>query len=466
MLFDVPPVSLTILYIVLALPVVLFQVFATPPFQMPDEPRHFLRALQIADGRLLGRKSEGTFSGGDLESAAQDVAVAFRPLALDLDRRLDPAVLARLAPLRWRTTSKTPALFENTSIYPPTLYAPAALAIRAGKAIDLPILATYYLARLTMGLTGTALATLAIHLCGRGRTVLFVVLSLPLALSAFASLSQDGLAIAAGALAVALWSRSLAAGRPMPLATRAVAALLLGAVVGARLPLLPLLALLLLPTDARSGIRPRASTLLVSALSLLPVGLSLICAAAAKVPFRVADGVAPARQLAFVLHEPARAFGALSTTLWEHGGEFLREMVSVLGWWSGMLPSVYYAWIALCLAAALVIDALWPQGGFVGWAKLVTVALAIAASFGVFVSFYLAWTPVGGTLIEGVQGRYFIVPALVLCLALPRFVTRDAGGRSDVHDRLLAAAQVGLCAALGLFNLWAVPYTILSRYYL
>lgn len=460
------PSVLSFLYLVLALPVVLFQVFGTPPFQMPDEPRHFMRALQIADGRLLGRRDGDTFSGGDLETAAQDVAVAFRPLALDSDRRLDPAVLARLAPLRWRTTPKTPALFENTSIYPPTFYAPAALAIRTGKAIDLPILWTYYLARLTMGLTGLGLATLAIHLCDRGRTVLFVALSLPLALSAFASLSQDGVAIAAGALAVALWSRSLAADRPMPLATRAVAALLLGAVVGARLPLLPLLALLLLPTDARSGLRPRTSTLLVSALSLLPVGFSLVCAAAAKVPFRVADGVAPDRQMAFVLHAPTRAFGALSTTLEEHAGEFLREMVSVLGWWSGMLPSVYYAWIALCLVGAVAIDILGPRDGFARWAKLVTVALAIAASLGVFVSFYLAWTPVGGPVIEGVQGRYFIVPTLVLCLALPRFAPRATDRLVDPDRRPLAVAQVVLCAAVGLFNLWAVPYTILSRYYL
>ncbi|WP_237482310.1 DUF2142 domain-containing protein [Lichenibacterium dinghuense] len=456
--------SPALLYLLLALPVVLFQVFGTPPFQMPDEPRHFMRAVQIAGGGLLGHRYDDTFSGGDLEIAAQDVAVAFRPLALDTEKRLDLAVVAHIATLRWGMTGKTPALFENTSIYPPTLYAPASLAIRLGKALDLTILSTYYLARLAMGLSGLLLATLAIRTCAIGRNALFVFLSFPFVLSAFGSISQDGLAISAGALAVALCSRYLAEDRAMPVAIRAGVALLLGAVVGARLPLAPLLALLVIPTSSsRPGLRP--ADLAASALCLVPVSLSLLCAAVAKIPFRAQDGVAPADQVAFVLRHPAGVVQTLWTTMAEHGGEFAREMVSVLGWWSGMGPSFFYWWIAGCLAAALTIDMCMPAPARSDRSRLLALGAAIVATLGVFATFYVAWTPVGGAQIEGVQGRYFVVPALASLLALPRFSPAAAYVATLWPSQVLLVLGRAICLGVGCLDLWAVPTTILARYY-
>ena len=456
--------SPALLYLLLALPVVLFQVFGTPPFQMPDEPRHFMRAVQIAGGSPLGHRYDDRFSGGDIETAAQDVAVAFRPLALDTGKRLDLAVVARIAALRWGASGKSPAPFENTSIYPPTLYAPASLAIRLGKALDLTILSTYYLARLAMGLSGLLLAALAIRTCAIGRTALFVFLSFPFVLSAFGSISQDGLAISAGALAVALCSRYLAEDRAMPAPTRAGAALLLGAVVGARLPLAPLLVILLMPTaSSRPWLRP--IDVGAAALCSIPVSLSLLCASVAKIPFRAQDGVAPADQIAFVLLHPGAFVQILWGTLKEHGGEFTREMVSVLGWWNGMGPSFFYWWIAGCLAAALAIDVCSPSRARSNWKRLVPLGAASFAAFAVFATFYAAWTPVGSGEIEGVQGRYFGVPALCLLLALPRFTPAATDSAVPRPSRILLVLEPAVCLVVGSFNFWAVPTTILARYY-
>ncbi len=453
-----------LLYLLLSLPIVLFQVFGTPPFQMPDEPRHFMRAVQIAGGNLLGHRYDDTFSGGDLETAAQDAAVAFRPLALNTAKRLDLAIVARTAALRWGTTSKTPAQFENTSIYPPTLYGPASLAVRLGKAFDLSILSTYYLARLAMGLSGLLLATLAIRTCAIGRTTLFVFLSFPFVLSAFGSISQDGLAIAAGALAVALCSRYLAGDRALPASVRAGVALLLGAVVGARLPLAPLLAIVVMRTSS-SRPRLRPVDLAASALCLLPVALSLLCASVAKIPFRPEEGVNPTDQIGFVLRHPFDAILILCATVTEHGGEFAREMVSVLGWWNGMGPSFFYWWIAGCLAAALAIDLCSPFRPPARRSRLLALGAAVFAALGVFATFYVAWTPVGGGEIEGVQGRYFAVPALALLLAFPRLTPAAAFFARRKPSQVLLTLKQVICLVVAGFNLWAVPTTILARYY-
>ncbi len=55
--------AIPILYIAWALPLLLALVLLVPPWQHPDEFRHFLRTAHIADGSLLGHRF-GSSAGG------------------------------------------------------------------------------------------------------------------------------------------------------------------------------------------------------------------------------------------------------------------------------------------------------------------------------------------------------------------------------------------------------------------
>jgi len=73
---------------------------------------------------------------------------------------------------------------------------------------------------------------------------------------------------------------------------------------------------------------------------------------------------------------------------------------------------------------------------------------------------YLSWNDVGGPMIEGVQGRYYI-PVLIMCGLLVRDIKP---GTSRLGRSL---ATTGALSTLGFIGLSALTtcFTIIERYY-
>jgi uncharacterized membrane protein len=128
-------------------------------------------------------------------------------------------------------------------------------------------------------------------------------------------------------------------------------------------------------------------------------------------------------------------------------------VIGALGALDTLLPKPYYALAALILLAALIADALGPDAGR-GRALLLVVALAGTGA--VFLSQYLIWSAVGGTVIEGVQGRYFLplAPATVLLIA----------GLVPPHARLRTTLLIGV-AGFPLVTAVVTPLALLARFY-
>ena len=170
---------LALLFLVLAFPTVLVQVYYTPPIQVADEENHFLRALQVADGHLFGRKIEGDNAGGILDPAAPIFAHDFDALKFRPERKIDIDVYGSAAALRWGDGAPVPTAFPNTAIYPFFLYLPASAGLALGRALHFSVLDSFYLGRFTTALISIAIASMALAICGRGRSLLFVILCFP-----------------------------------------------------------------------------------------------------------------------------------------------------------------------------------------------------------------------------------------------------------------------------------------------
>jgi hypothetical protein len=110
-----------------------------------------------------------------------------------------------------------------------------------------------------------------------------------------------------------------------------------------------------------------------------------------------------------------------------------------------------------------MIDALSPERGLGNPWYWIGAAAAIVSAAAVFGALYLAWTPVGATLVDGVQGRYLLVPAMLLAITVPA-VGRASVASSSAGDRT-EGLRLALCGCVGLIDLWVVPMTILHRYY-
>ena len=419
-----------------------------PPFQNADELNHFMRADQISRFQFVGERFEdGHNSGGQVASGIQASAAPFDALISHPDRQVTREALKTAERIGWRGPAVMGS-FANTSIYPPFLYIPSVISIWFGRLTRMPVVQTLYLARLLTGLACAAAIATALLICTRcgamgAGLVIFALATLPMSLALQSACSQDGLMLAASALAGALYAQSR-----HRLRARGVGwmSLCLALVAMARPPYLPLA---LVPLAAPAGRGARwGGAILVAASSL---GWVAIAGAFAMIDTTAGHGANVAAQLRGLL-DPAHD-AALVAGTWQYGHDYLVSFIGHLGWLDTALPSAYLraASVLLVLASLAGLRGQRPGSG----SALLVVFAVVSSALLVFLTQYITWTPVGLDRVEGVTGRYFLPLALVLAGAfagLPR-----GGPERVVLALVLLFPVVSISVAL---------HAIIGRYYL
>ena len=417
-----------------------------PPFQNPDEGAHFARADQVGHLGLMSRcgaAAPALIDSGALEGGTRFMKLAFTKLHVTRDL---------YAPLAWG--HRVAACMPNTSIYPPTFYSPAAIAIDVGRSAGLTVLPTLEMARAATGLASVAIAAVAIALAGPAAIWIFAVLTLPMSLAQTAAVSQDGPMFACAALAAALTVRL----QDLSLRRRHwFLAVLCGAIalIGmARPPYAVFAVLPLLMPGFPGWLRALAATLI-----LVPV------AAWASIGVRATGidlahfgaGTDAGAQAMFLLRAPWRVLTVAYETLATYGTDYLEGFIGKLGWLDVSLPGwyVWIGWGAVILAGA----ASWTgsAGKQASYSRGLIAASVLAACIAMFVIQFFTWTRVGNPVVDGIQGRYFIVPALIAVAALA--TARPSGSR-------LAAALSWPVLLFPIVSIVVTLHSILLRYYL
>jgi hypothetical protein len=436
-----------------------------PPLQAADEPFHMMRAWEIAHGGFVSARLSTVVAGGRVDPAIPALQVSVGDWLQAPAGSPDlppPGVLAAASAVRW-THQPVRIDFPSTAIYPPLFYLPAAAAIRAGGAMNLPVVPTLILARLAQGIATVGLGSLAIALAGATAPWLFVLLTLPMTLSLAGACSPDGPMIAATALAAGLLARLSAGGLENPGGRHGLATLALAATVMQRPPYLFLALTLLLPGSV-SRRRRWISLGLVVACAL---GWAAFAEIHIAVPFGLPGASLP-DQAAGLLAAPWRFVPILIRTYVLWAGYLLTSAIGVLGGMNMPLSQGYYAAAEAMLALAAVLTARGAAGPGLpqlppGPARR-SVALGLAAIGLSFVALagalYLTWTPVGLDLAAGLQGRYFLPIAAFVPLLFPGLGRRDGRG----FPAPLRAATLALPIAFTLPTLIAMLDAIAARY--
>jgi hypothetical protein len=482
---------LAALFLLLTLPLGVFLAGTVPLGHIADEPAHLMRADGLRRGVLVGHREPVRMPDG---RTLPRPGMAVDPVLLTLvtlqPRPNDPAPRAITAEMveqaramRWHAA---PTFMDLAFIasYMPVFYLPGAAALEAARLAGLPPFQAFILVRLANLAGFAAMGALALRLARRGRMLLFCTLSLPMTLSLAASASQDGLMIAAIALAAALLSR-VAEGVPFARVSRApsywLAAALLAGFAMAKPPYLPVAGLLLLPLatggapfDWREFGRRLGVVALIGLLVVGWMALSLHYTSAPRLldPYEAGPlwpGPSPARftgtdvaaQLHVLLAAPRRFVTLPLYSIW-HGHHTFLEAVGVLGWLNLELPDSLYRLWAAALAAAALADLLAagkeapPRSGWLQ--PLLLLGLVALAFLGVYLSQYLVWTPVGLPFIGGPQGRYLLpfIPLLALAVPRPRLPGR----------RLLRPVLCALPIAAAAADVLMLPRLVTWFYYL
>lgn len=435
-----------------------------PPIQSPDEYQHLYRAYMLSNNQwLLKAPSDDQGErgglglrqiGGDIDPGLMAYKDMHWPLVLDPHRQLTATELDKVSHITWHNTHEFVKM-PGAGYYFPLVYGPQALGLLTGRVLNLSVDHSYWMSRAFTTLTCVLLLVLSI-MTWRPPPLAWALVLLPMSVFQLLSPTIDGLTTSLALLTLSLFVRICAVGATKePLA-------LMGLVMGVfllattRTHLLPLLVLPFLVSWRDRSWRVFCAALFLSLMALTWVGFAIVSTSDDRVHQAANAGL---ELWHYITHpaEYARMVWA-SLTHTETFNFYQRSFVGILGWLNVGLPEATYGllWTSLGLCALLTFNRFGPETGLNFGSRLTLAILALISISLIFLAMLTTWTPLHSPRIEGVQGRYFTIPAIMLSYA--------AMGPEQRHartSRFLIWAVFGLHAIVCLVSL---IIALLARY--
>jgi len=399
------------IYVCVATPLLLALCFLSGPFQVPDEPAHFFRAVQISHGQMLPVVGPDGHSAGGLVDAPAIALVGDVMGRLKAFGAEPRAALAEILADGAREGQGPPTYtaFNNTVIYFPLVYLVPAVAITAARQAGLEPIAWLYVGRLANAGAALVVSFLSILLFEEAAVYAFVLCLLPRVLFEEASVSADALLIPFATLFWALLARLAVTGAAKRYVLPGLLLAMLYVCVG-KFAYIPMAVLPPLVAAIEGRRSPRVAAL--AAASGLVFGCWLLWSLIVRndvftIGYHV--GVVDAhQQLHAVLRDPAMFVEALARSFrTTEASLFLGMDGPVVGWLHNITlpaPILYLSLATLAAAAVFRRPGPMPRAA-TRWASAAVVLGCVVA---IYFLLYLQFTPVGVARVDGMQGRYFI----------------------------------------------------------
>lgn len=394
-------------------------IFIFPPFQVIDEPSHFFRAYQLAQGEIFGVKKDD-MTGGYLPSSVVQAPEKYSRLVFHYEEKVKPGDIK--ADLGVDTNAKDTKfmVFNNTVVYPPLTYLPQALGIKLSMLFNASPVVSLYFARIASLVCWIVLVYLAIRIIPVGKWALVVIALFPMMLTQAASASSDAtinsVSIITISIIIALAAKDWGA--------KTNKRLLLGlAGAGIVLSLLKLPALMILllcliiPSDRFKLLWGKVRFLAVLAVVVAAIVL-LWNYFALHLRVDLRPDVSASEQLQFILAYPAEFIKLfVYYPLQVRFDQTIMQMYGWLGWNEIKIPM----WIALINFLFLFISLCEPAFKKVTFKmpdRLLSLATLLLASFVITTLLYLTWMPVGFGQLYDLWGRYYValLPILIVII--------------------------------------------------
>ena len=437
-----------------------------PAFQSPDEIMHLHRADMIANGQLLLHKPAPDargHTGGYTDLHLIRFATWMATITGNRKTDVSPAWLMDEASRHGWAHDRHFVDAVGTAYYLPLIYLPHAAGLAISRQMDWSMRASYDFTRGVVTLTVLALLAWAWQLLPPNLLVRALVL---MPMSAFQILSPtiDGLCIAMtlvlGGLAIAQYQAQCQGTTTTPPCRWRFAAIVgfTFVLVTSRTNLLPLLALPLLLLCQRFSAARLAAFVLLCAASL---GWTLFVLLT-TMDARIQRTHTTLQIVQIYLEDPLYFLGLVGSTLADKdkGYMLIYSFVGVLGWLDTLIPKPAMRGIWAVLAALALLATVYAGREERQYTPLRAV-LAICAVTSTLLAFFaiaVTWNDYPVPVISGVQGRYFIMPALLLALAL--------GPLEKERTPLQQATEFGVTGAMAGYFLLVLAVTLYGRYQL
>ena len=386
------------LYLIIILFIGVFYILGFPPSQLPDDNADYLRSLEVSDlhftsvskkdnvGRMYPKIIRKVYESKNYQDYLKNANLKLE----------GPKTFLRLA---------------NKSLYAFVCYVPQAIGVGIGKIFNLPIVFQSIFGKICNFLLYVCLTYLSIKYIPTKKMLLFFICLLPMTVQEAASLSPDCMTIvtAIALQSFVLWSRSTKTNYTMK---HYIALTILNVCLSLSkiVYLLICFLILLIPkkcfgTEKNKYLYCISSLILVVSLNLLWLKIS----SSYLYTFINTRGSNSSIQLKFILQSPYQYVLTLFATIDQYSTFYLEQIVGhSLGSFSVKTSYIFVIMALVVLFRYLFYKDSKKSDYFSNFEKIIILLLIVGTILLIFTSLYLQWTPVYSTIVEGVQGRYFI----------------------------------------------------------
>jgi uncharacterized membrane protein len=421
-----------------------------PPLKSPDEPDHIERAYLLSKGVWVLDHPDGKSSGGNIDTGLLDYIANYPP---EQDKVSMETVESADA-VRWskeRVYDPSP----GTGYYFPVIYSPQAMGLALGEWLDLTVDHSYKLAKALSLLASILLVGFAFRIYEPNALTL-ALLAMPMNLFQLASASLDGVSTALAVFAISVFLRIATDKKESPVWTHYALAIAVVVLVTSRIHALPFV--LLLFASWRYARHNRL--LLLLAISSFMIAFWTGLAIKTTIDMRVAISAPTSQVVAFYLQQPLQFIQVVWATISDTDIRqmYVRSFIGVLGWLDTPFNQAVYSWLTVGLLLMTALTFSW-RGIRDEWQhRLLLACVALASMALIFLALLVTWTPHPAHKIAGVQGRYFLIPAIVLAYSI--------AGRQGLLGSWQRPSIVAVGCMYFVFSLTATTQLLLKRYYL
>lgn len=442
----------------------LFLIF-TPPFQSPDSFQHFYRIYQLSEWPLtpdsiLGIKKEDQ-AGGWVPYGLKDEVEKLNTLPFHEKSRTSLSEIFSLLKNSknlsfYKIQSKEFVSFPNTILYPPTSHLPQIIAFKIASFLDFTLYQTYYFIcffKFIFCLFFFYIALTFAPLSMKWAIVCFAIL--PMNIFLLPTLSPDSFIIALSFLIFTLalhpsWKKKKFF---TPLFLIFSFFLAFSKLIYIFVPFV---------IYCHSKVQFKKFNirffLLLSTIVILPSILWSLKSKEVFVPLVIESlPKDPTLQMDWILSHPTYFWNVFLSTLSMNGGNLLFSMIGTFGWMDTFLPKSVLIFGLFYLGAVSFISMGSPHSLIFNWRdKTLTFGIITVTYTLMFLSLLLTATVVGGTVVHGLQGRYFLGLLPMILILTPRFVSLY-----KIQFILPWMVRIGALVLL-VFSI----YTVIDRFYL
>lgn len=397
--------------------------YIKPPFGSPDEATHLFRADSLAQGYILLEPTgkDGT-TGGEVNGSLGKAVLKYSDYVHTHSYRGSDKFIEELKSLKWESKNAEIGL-PTTAFYMPFVYIPQAVSFYVGEKLNLSVYSTYALINyVTFGIC--IIIFLAAYRIYPIPLFSLCLILMPMSVYQIFSPTIDGISLALTCLGMSFFMTLLNSGNnDTEKNWRYILsglALCIIIVIGSRANLI---CMVLIPLWLFFISRKKtylAVFLIVSVITLGWIGYSIT---SSYDPSSVKHGgLSNAQIIAYYIKNPLVTLNIAIGTFTNSDKLFFyyNSLIGNLAWLDAPIHKTIRNLFATLLVASLLAHLVAGKLKTSRATAFLIAILAVASLTLIFAALLVQWSTFPTEEIDGVQGRYFIIPLVILGYALPQ----------------------------------------------